>query len=260
MKKLKVNSLLLPLIIFLSQNCFGQKYDIDSLFKEFKLDIHDEQYMHGDVVWDDETRTTYYTLLDNCSIDTLIKYTDDSNAAVRSYMYLGLLQKNADEKILKKILRKHKKDKANFSVSPTDVLLQYTVKGFMEMHFKFKTDKHLYIPDYKTQIESIRKEHSNGFSFIAGEHHGLINKNDLLLADSLNCDFKNFKIVSFTMTITKDTTYCSEESLGNHISATMKEKINEAKNGSKIWFEDIKVANVSGEIRNRGTRYLRIKQ
>jgi hypothetical protein len=119
----------LLLQVFLGPYCNGQEYTKDTLFDKFKNDILiEQQENNGRVVWDDETRETYYLLLSTHSIEDLVKYTDDSIPAVRSEIFAGLVQKKADEKILKEIFNKHLSDTAEFTSSPTDVVITWSVR------------------------------------------------------------------------------------------------------------------------------------
>ncbi len=87
---------IISFLIYFTTFSFGQVNIIDSLFMEFKNDIEIEQQVNeGRVVWDKETRLTYYLLLKTAPIDSLIKLTNDSNPAIRSEVFMGLYETGA---------------------------------------------------------------------------------------------------------------------------------------------------------------------
>lgn len=242
---------ILILLLLLSQVSYGQEYKIDSLFRVFQNDIATEQlYYNGDVIFDHDTQENYYLLLKVSSIDSLVKYINDPNPAIRCYIFNGLISKNADEKLVKEILKNHLNDTASYRSKSN----RWKVNEFMQLSNDDKEDQKKYFTE---RIKNI--EHRSTKMFL-GERHGLINKNDLFKADSLICDVKNCKIISFTMTIKKDTNLYEQKSADNRITAAMKESINRLEIGDKLWIEDIKVNDIDGTIRNIGSRSLKIIQ
>ena len=130
-KNLYIYFLLLQ--VLLGQYCYGQTFSNDSLFDKFRQDILTEQQQHeGWTVFDDETEETYYLLLSTHSIETLLKYTDDSIPAVRAEIFTGLQTKNAGQKVLKEILAKHINDTAKFACMGGDVGIKWTIKEYMQ--------------------------------------------------------------------------------------------------------------------------------
>ena len=240
---------ILTLLLLLSQISHGQEYKIDSLFRVFQNDITTEQlYNHGDVVFDHDTQENYYLLLMVSPVDSLVKYINNPKPAIRCYMYSGLVRKNANEKLVKEILDNHVNDTASYKSASN----LWKVNEYMQLCLDHKTDK---IIDFEERIKNAKQQSTKMFR---GERHGLINKNDLLKADSLICDVENCKIISFTMTIQKDTNLFEEKSTDNHITTAMKENINRLEIGNKLWIEDIKVYAFDGTIRNLGSRSLKI--
>ena len=164
--------LLLP--VFLGQYCYGQKYNEDFLFNKFRNDVQ--------IAWDDETLESYYLLLSVCSVEALVKYTDDSNPRVRAEIFSGLIGKNADDKILKQILTKHLNDTAKFISGSSNVYITYSVKKYMQEVLTWKADNKLPEVDFKARLQQIR---SRRYDMIRGVHHGIISKDSLLRLDSL---------------------------------------------------------------------------
>lgn len=223
---------ILLLQVFLGQYCFGQYSSKDPLFNKFRQDVLIEQREHhGWVVWDDETRESYYTLLIARSIKELVKYTDDSVPAVRAEIFSGLVQKNADESTLREILNKHLNDTAKFTEGATDVILTWSVREIMKLSMDFKPDVKHPALDYRDMLEKLRRRH---YVAIPGIHHGLISKDSLLKADSL-VGPEGLKIVSFTVTVGEKIITSN-----NVISKEIKTAIGELKPGNGIYFESIK--------------------
>ena len=116
-------------------------------------------------------------------------------------------------------------------------------------------------PDYNTILQKKYTVPKNNFPTIifAGAKNRVINKDALLKADSLFCTMKEFKIVSFTMTVAKDTNLYEYKSTSNVVTAAMKKCINELVPGNKIYFEDIKVIVTDGTIRMLASVYFKIR-
>lgn len=189
---------LLILSILLSHFSYGQKCADDSLFNRFKKDIQIELLRHKQIVWDDETRESYYTLMISCPIESLAKYVDDSIPAIRCLIFAGLTQKNADEEFLKPIVSKFKNDTAEYKDSPTDVVITWTVSDFMQTVLRRKIDKKLpnSAGDFESRLKTVRDRVR---IVIPGEYHGIIPKDSLLLVDSLTYSSKEYRIVSFSL-------------------------------------------------------------
>lgn len=108
---------LLTALIFLTvQNCYSQSHDPDSLLIKFKNDIEIEQREYDGVVsMDDETKISYYSLISKSSVTDLIRYTNDKNPFVRTYVFIGLLRKQVSKEKLLKIVELHKNDTTKFT-------------------------------------------------------------------------------------------------------------------------------------------------
>ncbi|MBK8808782.1 MAG: hypothetical protein IPO21_19950 [Bacteroidales bacterium] len=196
---MKLHRYLLPIIMFLTQNCLSQELNVDSLFLEFKKNIQIEQQENAGVIrFDDETRITYYQLLNYSKIENLFSYTNDTNAAIRSYIFAGLVQKNVDSSIIKNILIKHINDTSKFSVMITDVKISWKVNEYMQNRVKTKAENKQKDIDFIKEIDRIKSKIQIN---INGVSHGMIDKEALLKLDSLVCTDEKIKIFSFTLII-----------------------------------------------------------
>lgn len=109
---------------------FGQHYNLDSLFRVFENDIEMEQtYNEGRVVWHDDTRENFYLMMSLSPIDTLVKFIDHPNPAIRCILFSGLLNKNVDDSLISQIADKYSNDTALFE--------RRTVKDYMELHLNY---------------------------------------------------------------------------------------------------------------------------
>jgi hypothetical protein len=227
----------LLLLIFPGKYCYGQKCNGDSLFNRFKKDIQFEQQEHqGRVVWDDETVESYCILMINSPIEVLVKYTDDSIPSVRTSIFGGLVHKNADKDILAAILAKHKNDTAEYTESPTDVVITWNVRDFMQTALKLKAENKLTSANYESRLATVRNRVD---IVLPGTYHGTIAKDSLLIVDSLIYSKKDVKIVSFTLTLNKDTSFVEEKSANNYLTAEMKKNISESKAGDYLCIDNI---------------------
>jgi hypothetical protein len=202
------------------------------------------------VVWDDETSEAYYLLMSIRSIDVLVKYTDDSIPAIRAAIFAGLAQRNADHKVLGEILNKHLTDTGKFTLSPTEVVITWSVREYMQMVVSHKTDNEPDL-DFKARIEKIRRERH---IIIAGAHHGIIAKDSLLKADSLISSQEGIKVISFVLTV-KSKTIRS----GNFLSARTKRNIKKLRSGERIFIDNIIVEWPDNIPRQMGGITLKIK-
>jgi hypothetical protein len=235
--------------VLLGQYCYGQKYREDTLFNKFRKDIQIEQEEYGRVVWDEETRETYYLLIPTYSVEALVKYTDDSIPAVRAEIFAGLAQKNADEKLLREISNKHLNDTAKFTLSPTDVVITWSVRDYMQSILRDTPAKPEI--DFKVRLEKITRAR---YMVIAGAHHGIIIKDFLLQADSLICPQDGMKIISFVLTVRRKT-FRSR----NILSGRTKRKIKKLRSGERIFIENIKAEGSDKTVRQMGAITLKIK-
>jgi hypothetical protein len=152
---------LILLILFLNSfySYCQQIQNIDSFFRNFKKDVLIEQKENaGKVVFDDDTKISYYTLVDNSSVQDLLDYTNDDNAFVRAYIFVGLLRKGISEKLTLKILENHKNDTTKFVVQSGCVVTDWTAKSYMEFAAKLKSTNDLNDIDYKSSIKIIKNQ------------------------------------------------------------------------------------------------------
>jgi hypothetical protein len=203
----------------------------DSLFNIFKKDIQIELVRHAVVVWDDETRESYYTLMVNCPVESIIGYAQDSIAAVRCLIFSGLANKNGDERVLYEILSKHKFDTATYLGSPTDVVVEYRVNEYMQKVINAKVDKKFSEPNYNSRLEEIKSRHR---IIIPGEHHGIVAKDFLVKLDSLSFSKNGVKILSFTL-------HNGVESVkaNNVFTESVRTFINNLRPGDSLFIEEI---------------------
>lgn len=248
--------ILLILNLLLCQSLLGQNCPNDSLFNRFKYDVQIEMLNHfNQIVWDDETKESYYKLMIDCPINCLVKYTDDSIPAIRAIIFGGLVKKNVDDDILGEILDRHKNDTAQFIHSPTDLVMTCTVIGYMQLTFKSKADKKTFntADDFESRLENLRSSLQETIRIhIPGEYHSMVTKDDLLLIDSLTCTLPGYRIISFNLTSGNKTF-----STNNVFTQEIKEFIRTMTSGDCIYIEDIKVEfpdNSIGEIAHKSLR------
>ncbi|MES2777778.1 MAG: hypothetical protein V4722_26600 [Bacteroidota bacterium] len=222
---------LLLLQIFLTQLCHGQKYDNDSLFNIFKKDIQIELARRGCINWDDETKESYYTLMINCPIEDLFKYTDDSISAIRCSIFTGLAQKNAGKDILTGIISKHKNDTAEYINCPTDVVITWNVFEYMQKVMEWKMDRKTHNTDYVSLLKTVRSRFRLN---VPGEYHGVISKDNLLKVDSLTYSRKGFRIISFSLENGVESI-----AMNNLFTDRIKEFIKNTKSGDKLVINEI---------------------
>jgi hypothetical protein len=225
--------LLLILNILLGQLSYGQKCSDDVLFDRFKKDIQIELLRYKQVEWDDETSESYYTLMIGCPIESLAKHVDDSTPAIRCLIFAGLALKNADIDLLTEILSKHKNDTAEYTESPTDLVITWTVRDFMQTTLKWKADKKIpnAASDFESRLETVR----NRFRIIIpGEYHGTVPKDSLLAVDSLTCSWKGNRIVSFSFTSGDKTV-----TTNNIFNQEIKQYLRNMKSGDPIYIDKI---------------------
>lgn len=241
---------LLLLQLLLGHYCYGQSCEEDSLFNNFRNDIQIEQGLHNDsIIWDRDTRISYVLLMSTVSIESLIKYTDDSIPAVRSAMFRGLIEKKAADNTLQEILIKHLNDSATYIDALTDAVTTWKVSEVMQLGFEYRKE---FVPiDYKAFIENGRPWTA---VTIPGARHGIVTKNILLNTDRLTCLIPGVRIVSFTTTIGNTVLNSS-----NLFTDQIKELISKMKPGDGIFFDDIKAEGPDKRIRNLGTLTFRIQ-
>ncbi|MFN8290741.1 MAG: hypothetical protein U0U70_10815 [Chitinophagaceae bacterium] len=243
------------LLLLKAQTCYSQLTNSDSLLNNFKKDIEIEQSEHaGVVVMDDETKISYYLLVSSCSVADLIKYTNDSNPFVRSYVFAGLLRREISKDKLLNILDRHKNDTIKFTSKGADVIIEWKVKEFMEAAWRLKLSNQLPDIDYNKELKRLRSQSVIKLK-ISGISHGLIDKKELLNIDSLFLTDKEFRIVSFNLFVAEKEMKSSNCSLTNE----MKEMIESSDPGEFVVFDNIKVVAKDNKVRQLASLSLRLK-
>lgn len=253
--------LLLLLNLLLCQSLPGQNCPDDSLFNRFKYDVQIEMLNHPNKIsWHDETKESFYTLMIDCPINCLVKYTDDSIPAVRAIIFEGLVRKNADNDILGEILERHKNDTTQFILSPTDVVWTWSVIGYMELMLKLKANNKKFSTRgyYESLLANLRKRLQDEIRIcVPGEYHGMVTKENLLSMDSLTTS-KGYRIVSYDLiTITASGT--KTIFTNNVFTPEIKELIKTMTSGDRIYLEEIRVEFPDKSIGNIGGKFFRIR-
>lgn len=230
---------------------FSQSGSTDSLFREFRNDILIEQELYnGVVIWDDDTRITYYRLLLNATADSLEKYTDDSVAAVRGIMFRALINKNAHEKILQETMDRHTHDTVSFAEKGGTVVFSFPVKSYMKISYDFRDTLHSI--DFASEIKKMQEQH---LIKISVADHGLIRMEDLLKLDSLTCVGMAKELVSISLILGKK----EIPATGCHLNKKMKRRIRAARKGDVICFDNIRVRVPDDTVRRLPSICLRVK-
>lgn len=110
--------------------------------------------------------------------------TDDSVPAIRAIIFGGLVEKNVDDDILGEILDRHKNDTLQFILSPTDVVMTWTVSRYLQIKLKSKAGNKTFntADDFESRLENLRSRLQKTICiYIPGEYHGMVTKDDLLL-------------------------------------------------------------------------------
>lgn len=253
-KNMKI--LFAAILILLTQLTFAQKESVNSLFQTFEKDIEVEQSYHsGKVIWDDDTKESYYSLMKIAPIDSLIKFIDNSNAAIRCIIFGGLLNKNADKKILSKILDKYHNDTAVYKSAPTDVQITWMVNEYMQTAFKYH-DTTKNEMDYDKML-AILSEYPR--IVLPSLRHGNIRKEEIIRIDSLGFNYNNLKILSFTAIFVRKSENEVLKNESNLFSTAMKEKILQLKSEDVLVLDDIKVIAEDGTERTFASFSIRIE-
>ena len=233
----RLNLYFILLLALPVQHSYAQQYSEDSLINSFRNDVRIEQREYGRVMWDDETKESFYLLVITLCVDDLKKYVSDSNPVVRSSVYAALAHKNADDKILREILAAHQYDTATFK-SGGDAVITWTVRDHMKTGLDLKTEGKLTPFDYQAALERIRMRPK---FIIPGCHHNIVNKDSLLSISQLKYSVDGSKVVSLKLTVGEKTV--SANDLSGH---EIKEMIRSLHPGERIFIDDIR-ATVQGK-------------
>jgi hypothetical protein len=221
-------------------SCYSQKNVTDSLFWQFKNDINIELNAYSGIIkFDNETKISYYELLKNTSINDLIKYTNDSNAAIRFKIFVGLIDKKTSAIILNKIVEAHKNDSAKTLLKEIYHFSENPITVYESMLWEMRRLPRIrHTPkDFQQFIDQIREFKCVRLN-IDGVHHHLVTKNKLLKAESIAffCD-TIFKHVGFSIFV-DDMEFKSKN---NKLTPAMKKVIQKAPSGTEFYFTDFKV-------------------
>ncbi len=233
----------------------AQEHDKDTLFDRFREDILMEQEANnGRVVWDDETKETYYMLLRTHSAAQFAKYTDDPIPAVRAKMFSAMARKEQDKQRLRDILYRHSDDTATFIEAPTDVVMTWSVAGHMQMVVEGMEQFTSLAPvGLEAQVEKLKRDR---IIFVAGARHGFIAKETLLKADSVISSLGGFRVVSFVLTVGVG---AKAKRSGNILTKRAKKDISKLQRGDRIFIEQIKAAGPDAQVRIWNSIMLRIE-
>ena len=244
--------------ILFSDWCFGQSASSDSLFIDFKNHIEIEQSLNSGVChMDYETTASYYALLKNSTIESLIKYTNDSNPCVRAYVIEGLLRfKQVSEEELIKIIKDYDDDTTEFSIQSVDVVIPWTVKEYIQFIYKIRGTARVSDSDLEDRIrknqENLKSQHSLS---IKGIKHGTLDKNELLKIDCLIPTNKDLELLSFKLIVDDYQTNSSS----CYLTTEMKNAFAKTEKGSLIIIENIRAASQDGFIVRLPSLHFRIK-
>jgi hypothetical protein len=235
----------LILLLFFSKVTCSQELNHDSLFNVFQKDIEIEQtYNEGRVVWGDHTKENFYLLMIVSPVDTLIKYITNSNPAIKCFIFSGLINKNADEEVIKEIANNHINDTASFQNMPTDVVQNWTVNEYMQIQLIYRGETKI---DYEERIKEIRQTLR---VVLEGERHGRICKEDFLNIDSLYLNsYNDYKISSFSLSYKKNAKWIEKKSENNQLTSEMKRNIKKMNSTDILNIENIEVISPDGDRR-----------
>lgn len=250
---MKLKHLIILITFFQIHNCFAQTSITDSLFKKLQTDIAFEQKQNdGCVILDDDTRLTYYSLILYSSVNELLKFSDDTSAAIRCLLYSGIIMKNVENNILLEFEKKSLYDTARVCFKTMNIPIYYTVYEYIEGEKKINAKKKYKDFNLENKIKVIRSKPEIVFQ---GEEHNIILKETLLKTDSLTCSDPILKITSFVLTINGK----KLKSHRNIITEKMKRLIKKSESNDKIYFEDIKIECPDKSVRMLDASIFRIQ-
>jgi len=206
---------------------------------------------------DYETKASYYTLIKNCTIEDLIKYTNDSNPCIRAYVIAGLFRsKQVSREEFDKIIKDHDDDTTEFSIQSVDVVKLWTVKEYIQLIYKIRVTTMLTDADLEHWIrinqENQKSQHSLS---ITGISHGTLDKNELLKIDCLIPTNKDLELLSFKLIV--DDYQANGSSC--YLTTEMKDAISKTEKGSILIIENIKASSQDGVVVHLPSLYFRIK-
>lgn len=254
LKLFNMKTLFTTILIICAQILFAQTVSVDSLFEQFVKDIETVQAYHdGVLVWDDETRESYYLLMINSPVEALIPYTDHANAAVRCLIFSGLVNNNADDKTLKEILEKHQNDTAEYISRSTDIQITWNVGEYMKLTLEHRTSDRI---DYEKRLSDLRQE---PHVLLPGLRHGRISRDNLLRADSLKYSHVFINVQSFIMSFKVGDRIIDRQSDSHLFTPAMKRRIKKLQPDDRVFFSDIMVQGPNGRIKQIGSLTVVIK-
>lgn len=244
----------LGLFIWSTNICNGQSnITTDSLFAIFKTDIDIETTENENYIrFDKDTKLSYYTLIENCTVEDLQQYTNDNHPLVRAYIFSALISKGLDSSTTQRLLAVHKNDTIRFSTGQPR--MDWSVIAYMKWVVDLKGNNALRNVDYKVRIAHLQARNTEGIYF-EGIRHNMIPKNNLMQLDSLVFRGRNMTINSFILTI-DETSY---ESTSNKITSEMKTALANSVNGDILILHNIKVIDEDSRLRHLNAIQLKIK-
>jgi hypothetical protein len=242
-------------MILKTQISFGQNSFQDSLFNKFRKDIELEQKENsGLILIEYETKISFYSLLAYSTVENLIKYTNDTSAYIRANVYLGLLERDVKQPVLKNILDLHKNDSAKFISKGGCVKTSWRVNELMKFALVNKSKNKSKNINYKERIQQLESQKPIEL-LLRHISHNIIEKDQLLKSDSLTFSDSNIKIKSFSIYLNEQ----EFQSRNNYLTEEMKSSIKMSKSGDKIYFENIKVIWNDNIVRQMASSSFKLK-
>jgi len=260
MKQKKYICLVLVLIFFSS--CYiGKKSRRDSLLKELRKSPKVEDLYMDSGPGKIKTNKTAQSLIDICSIKTLVKFCSDTSPVVRCYMFYGLIEKNVDEKTILDVFKMHLNDTSKVVLQTDSLAFEINAKLYMAyeiMGYSWALKNRNKNKLLETELRKL-KPLEDPFVTVAGVHSGIISKEDFLKSDSLICTSKFCKIISYTLITNNNGELVSYIGSGKALTSEMKKNISELQSGNKVYIEDIKALYIDGTLHTLAPLNLKIK-
>lgn len=237
------------LLFFAGTHAYAQTGEENALWNRFKNDVRMEQQANnGRIVWDEETKGTFSLLVTKSSVETLLKYTNDSLPTVRAKMFYGLIAKGATTEVLEQVLRNHANDTATFTNGSGCLASNDAVIQIMRLYFEVRTRAPA---DFKASLEHNKSQPK---IIIAGAYHRLIAKEDLLKAIPFIYSEPGIKVLSFTLSTVEETIKSS-----NTCTPEITDFIQKLESGTRILIEDLRVKVPGGRTRKLNPLVLQIQ-